>query len=339
MRLLLIIAWLAASALLASPAQATPTLDGRRTGVFDLFRTITYTNTSAAQVNGFTVSRDSGTGEIVFRPGDTSVNWTVTGDACTETGTTTEVRCSPGLGVSLTITGGNERDVFSASSLAFGITLVGGGGDDTLSGGTGPDTIDGGGGLDSLTGNDGDDVIDGGDDADSLNAGAGNDTLRGGGGRDTLRPGTGSDQVHGGEGFDVATYSERTQPLTITLDDQPGDGEAGEGDNVRGDVEDLVGGAGADVLTGNAADNVLAGGDGADRIDGGAGIDTYASGDGDDVLLARDGNREQVDCGGGADHATGDLVDDLVDCETVDAQRRARGRFRRRWRPQTRRLQ
>jgi hypothetical protein len=317
-RLLLIIAALAASALLASPAEATPTLDGRRTGVLNLFRTFTYTNTSAAQTNALTVSRDSGTGEIVFRPSDTGVNWTVTGDACTEIGTTTEVRCSSGFGVSLTVTGGNERDVFSANSLTFGVTLAGGGGGDSLSGGAGPDALDGGGGRDTLSSNDGNDVLDGGDDADSLNAGAGDDTLQGGGGRDTLRPGTGADQVHGGEGFDIATYSERTEPLTITLDDQPGDGEAGEGDDVRGDVEDLLGGAGSDVLTGNAGDNVLAGGDGGDRIDGGAGIDTYAADDGDDVLVARDGNREQVDCGGGADHATGDLVDDLFGCEAVD---------------------
>ena len=124
--------------------------------------------------------------------------------------------------------------------------------------------------------------------------------------------------MRGGEGFDVATYSERTLPLTISLDDLANDGEAGEGDDVRGDVEDVIGGSGADVITGSAADNVLAGGDGGDRIDGGAGIDTYAGGDGDDVLLARDGGREQVDCGGGVDTATGDLVDDLFGCEAAD---------------------
>ncbi len=318
MRVLLILSALAATALLAPPAQGTPTLDGRRTGPFDLFRTITYTNTTPSQANGFSVSRDSGTGEIVFRPSSTAVNWTVTGDACTETGMTTEVRCSSGLGVSLTITGGDERDVFSATPLTFAITVVGGGGDDSLSGGAGPDTIDGGGGRDTLTGNAGNDVLDGGDDADSISAGAGNDTLQGGGGRDTLRPGTGADDVRGGEGFDVASYSERTQPVTITLDDQPGDGETGEGDNVRADLEDLLGGAGNDVLTGSAADNVLAGGDGADRLEGATGIDTYAAGEGDDVVVARDGNREQLDCGGGADRATGDLIDDLFECETVD---------------------
>jgi hypothetical protein len=310
-RLLVFIAALAVPALLAAPAEATPTLTATGFSV----RTITYTNTSAAQENAFSVSLD-GTA-IVFRPSNTAVDWDVTG--CSETGATTEVRCGVVFAATVRIVGGDGRDIVRASGLPFGLTIDGGAGNDTLTGGAGPDAIEGGGGLDSLTGNDGDDVLDGGDDDDSLSGGAGNDALQGGGGRDTLRPGTGADQVHGGEGFDVATYGERTQPLTITLDDVAGDGEAGESDNVRGDVEDLVGGAGDDVLTGSAAGNVLAGGDGADRIDGGAGIDTYAAGDGDDVLVARDGNREQVDCGGGADHATGDLVDDLVECEAIDA--------------------
>ena len=312
------LAALAAPALVAAPAAATPALDGRSSGLFGLFRTITYSNTSATQPNAFTISRDGATGELVFRPSDTAVNWTVTGDACTETGATTEVRCSSGLGVSLTITGGGERDAFSASGLPYAVTIDGGAGNDTLTGGTAADALSGGDGRDSITGGDGNDVLDGGEDADTLSGGAGDDVLDGGGGRDTLRPGAGADQVHGGEGFDIATYSERGagQPVSVSLDDLGGDGEGGEGDNVHGDVEDVVGGAGADVLTGSAADNVLAGGDGADRLDGGAGIDTYAAGDGDDVLSARDGNREQVDCGGGADTATGDIVDGLVDCET-----------------------
>jgi hypothetical protein len=311
-RALLILAGLALPALLAAPAAATPTLQA--SGVF--LRTIVYKNETAGQANAFSVSRDAG--EVVFRPSDTSVDWDVSG--CTETGATTEVRCSDGLfnAVVLTITGGNERDIISASSLSFPMTVDGGGGNDTLTGGTVADTLTGGPGRDTLTGNGGNDVLDGGDDADSLSAGTGDDTLRGGGGRDTLRPGGGTDQVHGGEGFDIATYSERSQPLAVSVDDAGNDGEAGEGDNVRGDVEDIVGGSGADTLTGSAADNVLQGGGGNDRLEGGAGIDTYAAGDGDDVLVARDGNREQIDCGGGADHATGDLIDDLSGCEAID---------------------
>jgi Ca2+-binding RTX toxin-like protein len=196
--------------------------------------------------------------------------------------------------------------------------MRGGDGDDALTGGGGADSLEGGPGLDTLAGNAGADVLDGGEDADSLSGGAGDDTLRGGGGRDLLRPGVGADQVHGGEGFDAAVYSERSQPLAISLDDLAGDGEAGEGDNVRGDVEDAIGGDGDDAITGSAADNVLSGGAGADRLDGGAGFDTFDGDDGDDVLIARDGNRERLDCGGGADQATGDLVDELFECEATD---------------------
>src|SRR3954447_24153610 len=67
--------------------------------------------------------------------------------------------------------------------------------------------------------------------------GAGNDQVSLGAGADTLKPGTGADVLAGGAGLDVADYSARTRDLTIMLDDHAGDGEAGEGDNVRSDVE------------------------------------------------------------------------------------------------------
>src|SRR3954447_4939149 len=67
--------------------------------------------------------------------------------------------------------------------------------------------------------------------------GAGNDQVGLGAGADTLKPGTGADVLSGGAGIDLADYSARTGDLTITLDDHAGDGEAGEGDNVRSDVE------------------------------------------------------------------------------------------------------
>ena len=239
---------------------------------------------------------------------------------CTKTTSPTEVRCDTGLLNTITIAGGTARDTISASSLPsnLGIHVEGGGGDDSLTGGAGSDTLNGGPGRDTLNANAGNDTLLGGDDGDSLTGGDGNDALDGGGARDTLRPGLGADAVAGGEGFDVVTYSERGGPVSVSLDDQPGDGAAGEGDNIASDVEDVVGGAGSDVISGSAADNVLDGGGGDDRIDGAGGVDTYTGGDGNDVLLARDGNREQVDCGGGMDAATGDEVDLLAGCESVD---------------------
>lgn len=300
-------------ATLAAPAQATPTVT--RTTVF-IFTGIAYTNTPASAENAFSVGYDAG--DVVFRPSGGTAGWAVNG--CTNNGT--EVRCATGIRTSVSVEGGSVRDSINASSLPSGIpvTVHAGDGDDTLTGGAGNDTLDGGAGRDTLNGNAGNDTLLGGDDGDSLTGGDGDDTLDGGGARDTLRPGLGDDAVAGGEGFDVVTYAERgaAEPVSVSLDDQPGDGAAGENDNVASDVEDVVGGAGNDVISGSAADNVLDGGDGNDRIDGGGGVDTFRGGDGNDVLLARDGNREQVDCGGGADAASGDEVDVLAGCESVD---------------------
>ena len=57
-----------------------------------------------------------------------------------------------------------------------------------------------------------------------LTGGEGNDVLDGGGGADTLG---------GGEGYDLADYSARTAPVSLTLDGAANDGEAGEQDFAR----------------------------------------------------------------------------------------------------------
>ena len=122
-----------------------------------------------------------------------------------------------------------------------------------------------------------------------LAGGNGNDKLTGGNGDDTLRGEAGADTVKGGAGHDTADYSDRANPLTISMDDVAGDGEAGENDNVGSDVEVLVGGSGPDVLTGNAADNTIYGNAGDDVLGGRAGADTLGGGDGNDTLSGGDG--------------------------------------------------
>jgi Ca2+-binding RTX toxin-like protein len=131
-----------------------------------------------------------------------------------------------------------------------------------------------------------------------LAGGDGNDKLTGGFADDILNGGAGADTLNGGGGRDTADYSDRTNPVTVTLDGKAGDGEAGENDNVGSDVENVSGGAGNDVLTGSDADNVLAGnggddtlsgGDGNDNLQGGAGNDTLAGGNGGDSMSGGDG--------------------------------------------------
>ena len=65
--------------------------------------------------------------------------------------------------------------------------------------------------------------------------GAGNDQMEGGAGNDTFHEGSaanGADAMEGDAGADVADYSQRTNPVLVSLDGNSNDGEAGEGDNV-----------------------------------------------------------------------------------------------------------
>jgi Ca2+-binding RTX toxin-like protein len=77
--------------------------------------------------------------------------------------------------------------------------------------------------------------------------------------------------------------------VTITINGQPDDGHAGEGDNVNG-FESLGGTEGADVLTGDGADNYLSGGPGDDVLNGGPGDDRLYPGDGNDSAEGGEGN-------------------------------------------------
>ncbi|MGE5609996.1 MAG: hypothetical protein ACM359_12130, partial [Bacillota bacterium] len=111
-------------------------------------------------------------------------------------------------------------------------------------------------------------------------------TLDAGAGDDTLPADPGADQLIGGPGTDLADYSSRTTNLTISLDDQAGDGDPKENDNVMSDVENLIGGSGNDHFIGSYAQKIANtfwtnGGD--DTLDGGWGNDTLWGGDGFDI--------------------------------------------------------
>ena len=192
--------------------------------------------------------------------------------------------------------GGAGNDIFD-----------GGEGADTLRGGLGNDEIFGDGGNDTITGADGDDTIDAGDGDDTVDGGVAKDHLTGGAGQDTVRGGDGDDELdysplyaldgrdifEGGTGHDAVGYFGRTVPVSITLDGQPNDGQAGEGDNIGADIEEVDGGDADDVLVGSAGANGLAGRSGDDRISGlggndilygDTGVDTIDGGDGNDTL-------------------------------------------------------
>ncbi|WP_139558155.1 ELWxxDGT repeat protein [Methylotetracoccus oryzae] len=190
-------------------------------------------------------------------------------------------------------------------------TLNGEAGDDSLFGGAGADIVDGGDGNDILGGGNGNDSLYGGlgDDTFLYTVGEGADLASGGDGTDTLiANGTLSNEslavrVTGGQvdflaggsvtgiehvvldmgvGIDSLSYAGTSAGVSVNL----GTGAATGFDLISG-VENLTGGAGADLLFGNDAANSLNGGAGGDTFWGGGGVDTIDTGAANDNLVDR----------------------------------------------------
>jgi len=158
------------------------------------------------------------------------------------------------------------------------------------------------------------DIVIGGSGNDTLYSGPNDETLNGGDGDDTLfalRTGAtdGADVFVGGAGTDTVSYRSRAATVCVsiaaststsadkndgtgTCTATPGvvsgvltvtyavsatteDGGGNPGDDVQSDVEVVEGGAGADILVGNASNNVLRGAAGADTLVGEGGDDIF----------------------------------------------------------------
>ncbi|WP_445504015.1 beta strand repeat-containing protein [Microvirga sp. G4-2] len=185
--------------------------------------------------------------------------------------------------------------------------LSGLGGDDILEGGNGADTLIGGDGVDVATyenalsgvvvslasgGTRGDAAGDtlsgiegliGSNHADRLTGDTAANVLNGGFGSDTLEGGLGADTLIGGNGRDMASYENAVSGVVASLATGGSGGEA-FGDSLV-DIEDLVGSAYGDVLSGDAAANALLGQAGNDLLSEEAGNDTLDGGEGHDTLV------------------------------------------------------
>ncbi|WP_104668753.1 calcium-binding protein [Ensifer adhaerens] len=138
--------------------------------------------------------------------------------------------------------------------------IVGGRGDDRISGSRDDDMLFGGLGDDRLRGRDGDDVLVG---------GAGDDDMKGEDGDDAfvvvLVSGSddGDDTIDGGEGVDTYDASATAQSIVIDLEHGIATGVE-IGTDMLDSIEAAVGGKGDDVIVASNAVNFLAGGAGAD---------------------------------------------------------------------------
>lgn len=207
-------------------------------------------------------------------------------------------------------------------------TIIGGEGADELH----LDPAPGSRSTSRLDGRGGDDRLFSGDYGGELVGGEGDDFLRGFDGRDEMTGGPGADVLRGAGGRDLAIYGGRTVGINVTLDDRRGDGAPGENDDVGSDIETVVGTEGDDVLVGSGGDDLLigSGGDdlinglgGADEIHGGPGRNRLIGGVGRDLIevggengsvKARDGEVDEVRCGGLDNATTLDPFDTAIGC-------------------------
>jgi len=216
--------------------------------------------------------------------------------------------------------GGTDTADYSASTSGVTVNLatgVGSGGDaagDTL---TGIENLTGSAYADDLRGDGGDNILTGSDGNDYLSGGAGNDQHYGGAGTDTLIGGAGNDLLDGGSGTDVVDYSSATGGVTIDLSNTGAQNTGSSGIDTVTNVENVIGSAYDDIITGDAGNNNIKSGSGADTIDGGGGDDWIQYGAGGDTVHGGDGNdtiddANDVDLGNYVDTLYGDAGNDTI---------------------------
>jgi len=139
----------------------------------------------------------------------------------------------------------------------------------------------------------------------TITTGSGNDTIDGGGGADIINTGAGSDTVsyHGTELSIDAGTGVNTLVLQTATDINLGRVDQTVGDavtvtNFQNIDASALGAAQGITIVGSSAANIIAGGLGADIIDGAGGADTIIAGGGDDVVVYR-GSEASIDGGSG----------------------------------------
>jgi Ca2+-binding RTX toxin-like protein len=209
--------------------------------------------------------------------------------------------------------------------------VIGGVGNDTLTGNSGANTLDGGAGDDKLLGGGGADNLIGGLGNDTLIGGRDNDILSGGDGNDTFiyNFGDGADSVDGGAGSDTLNIIGTTGSNTLDVIYNGAaltNFEGGTLANLETVNADLQGGTdtlsyagttadvsvnlaahtgsgftsilGVENVAGGSGNDTLTGDSGANRLSGGAGNDTLDGGGGNDTLSGGAGDDTYITDGG-----------------------------------------
>lgn len=168
-----------------------------------------------------------------------------------------------------TMLGGDGNDVLTGSDYAD--ALNGEDGNDVIYGNGDHDYLYGGLGLDNMEGGDGQDYMEGGEDSDFLKGGNGNDILYGNEGDDLLEGQVGNDELYGGDGEDELFGAF-----------QNGGGNPAEANWLygEGDDDDLIGSDGSDYMNGGNGNDNMEGGLGGDTLYDDSGSNTFDGGAG-----------------------------------------------------------
>ncbi|MFE3836319.1 M10 family metallopeptidase C-terminal domain-containing protein [Pseudogemmobacter sonorensis] len=145
-----------------------------------------------------------------------------------------------------------------------------------------------------------------------LDGTSGNDTLQGGAGPDLIYGHGGNDRLVGNAGNDTIYGGDGNDNIIAGAGDDLVYGGAGN-DNIAGAAgnDTIYGGDGNDSLGGGDGNDRLFGGAGRDVIGGGGGEDHIEGGDGDDLMSGGAG-RDTLYGGDGNDQIGGSFDDDLV---------------------------
>ncbi len=282
-----------------------------------------------------TLDGGTGTGDLISEIGD--VNFTLSATQLIGLGTDTLLNLEGAI-----LVGGAGPNAINASAFAQPTTLTGGGGNDTLTGGSAidlliesadvsftlTDTGLTGLGVDSLSaieqislsGGSGNNLLDasGTSRTVTLNGGDGNDTLIGGSAADNLNGGNGNDHLTGNGGADVLLAGDGIDRL---IESGNNNFTLGSGSLV-GNVTDLIsafetaeltGGVGANliVVTTFGGPVTLIGGDGNDTLEGTPFDDSLIGGAGDDTLKGEQGTDSLIG-EAGADNLLGGDGNDFL---------------------------
>lgn len=271
-----------------------------------LFDEDTAGNVDLSEIKFNSIAKKSETMTLEFKVGDGTLDATGTQDVTVTgggtgtlylTGTRDDITDFLNDGTAVTYTG--AQDVFGEDVAAISLRaavdgdlidlgsmnvdiadvrddIIGTQRDDTLSGDRGMNMIIGLGGDDSLEGQ------------------GGNDMIQGDAGDDTISGGVGADTLNGGTGEDVLYYVGSDAGVTVDLNEDSAGFQHASGGDAEGDVisnfENVYASDHADVITGNAGDNILFGYDGDDVINGLDGDDVLRGGLGADTLDGGNGN-------------------------------------------------